>query len=60
VRTDCFVIVPLKSKESFLSSYIVTNQALIARHFVEHDREGFARAWLRTQELSWAAGLLKD
>jgi len=37
-----------------------TNQALIARHFVEHNREGFARAWLRTQELSWAADLLKD
>jgi len=27
---------------------------------VEHDREGFARAWLRAQELSWVACLLKD
>jgi type IV secretion system protein VirB4 len=43
---------------AFTAASSKSDQALIARLVAEHDRSGFARAWLQTRGLGWAADLL--
>ena len=43
---------------AFTAASSKTDQAAIAEVMLEHDRDGFAAAWLRRKGLDWAADLL--
>jgi type IV secretion system protein VirB4 len=43
---------------AFTAASSKSDQAAIARILAEHDRAGFAPAWLRHKGLDWAADLL--
>jgi type IV secretion system protein TrbE len=43
---------------AFIAASSKTDQAAIAEVMLEHDRDGFAAAWLRRKGVDWAADLL--
>ncbi|MFN3945273.1 MAG: conjugal transfer protein TrbE [Allosphingosinicella sp.] len=45
---------------AFTAASSKSDQALIARLYAEHGRDGFARAWLQARGVAWAVDLIAD